>query len=100
MKSDLSISTLVDTLGDIDKQIKELQIQEKQIKDQIKDLATLPDGKKTYIGQAYIVTIGVRTNFAVDYKAFEAATGLTKADFDAHKTIPTTSLIASVSAIL
>lgn len=99
MNNDLSTSTLVDTLGDIDKRIKELQAQEKQIKDQLKDLATLPDGKKTYVGQSYVVTITSRTNHAFDFKALETNTGLTKVALDAYKTIPSTSLIASVAAI-
>jgi hypothetical protein len=99
MNNDLSITTLVDTLGDIDKRIKELQVQEKQIKDQLKDLATLPDGKKTYIGQSYVVTITSRTNHAIDYKTLEANTGLTEKALKAYKTIPSTTLVASVDAI-
>jgi conjugal transfer/entry exclusion protein len=99
MNNDLNISTLVDTLGDIDKRIKELQAQEKQIKDQLKDLATLPDGKKTYIGQAYVVTIASRTNYAINYKTLEADTGLTEKALKAYKTIPSTTLVASVDAI-
>jgi hypothetical protein len=99
MNNDLSITTLVDTLGDIDKRIKELQVQEKQIKDQLKDLATLPDGKKTYIGQSYVVTITSRTNHAIDYKTLEANTGLTEKALKAYKTIPSTTLVASVDVI-
>jgi hypothetical protein len=99
MNNDLSITTLVDTLGDIDKRIKELQAQEKQIKDQIKDLATLPDGKKTYVGQRYVVTINSRTNYAINFATLEADTGLTEKALKAYKTIPSTTLVASVDAI-
>jgi hypothetical protein len=99
MKNDLIISTLVDTLGDIDKRIKELQAHEKQIKDQLKDMATLPDGKKTYIGQAYVATISSRTNYAINFATLEADTGLTEKALKAYKTIPSTSLVCGVDAI-
>ena len=99
MNNDFTITKLVDDLGNIDKQIKALQIEEKKLKDEIKDLATLPDGKKTYVGQSYVVTITSRTNHAFDFKALETNTGLTKVALDAYKTIPSTSLIASVAAI-
>jgi len=99
MNNDFTITKLVDDLGNIDKQIKALQIEEKKLKDEIKDLATLPDGKKTYVGQSYVVTISSRTNLAIDYKALEANTGLTEKALKAYKTIPSTSLIASVDAI-
>jgi hypothetical protein len=59
----------------------------------------LPDGKKTYVGQSYVVTISSRTNLAIDYKTLEANTGLTEKALKAYKTIPSTSLIASVDAI-
>ena len=99
MNNDLNISTLVDTLGDIDKRIKELQVQEKQIKDQLKDLANLPDGKKTYIGQSYVVTISSRTNHAINFATLEADTGLTEKALKAYKTIPSTTLVCGVEAI-
>ena len=99
MNNDLNISTLVDTLGNIDKQIKALQAEEKQIKDQLKDLATLPDGKKTYVGQSYVATISSRTNYAINFATLEADTGLTEKALKAYKTIPSTTLVCGVEAI-
>lgn len=99
MNNDFTIAKLVDDLGTIDKQIKALQIEEKKLKDEIKDLATLPDGKKTYIGQSYVVTISSRTNYAINFATLEADTGLTEKSLKAYKTIPSTSLVASVDAI-
>jgi hypothetical protein len=99
MNNDLTIITLVDTLGDIDARIKALTEQSKQIKDQIKDLATLPDGKKIYVGTKYAVEVTSRTNRAFDYAKLEAETSLTKAALDAYKTILSTTIVASSSPL-
>lgn len=99
MNNDLTIETLVDTLGDIDARIKALTAQSKQIKDQIKDLATQPDGKKIYVGSQYAVTITSRTDRAFDYAKLEAETKLTKAALDAYKTILSTTIVASSSPL-
>jgi len=99
MNNDLSIITLVDTLGDIDARIKALTEQSKQIKDQIKDLATLPDGKKVYVGTKYAVKITSRTDRAFDYDKLYADTSLTKEALNAYKTILSTTIVASSSPL-
>ena len=71
----------------------------KKIKEQLKDLATQPDGKKIYVGTKYAVKITSRTDRAFDYAKLEAETSLTKAALDAYKTILSTTIVASSSPL-
>lgn len=58
----------VDTLGVLLAQIKDLTDQADQIKNTIKDAATLPGGAKTYEGSLFKATFSETNRESVDYK--------------------------------
>jgi hypothetical protein len=70
------IMTEVDVLGSVLAQIADLTKQADKIKDQFKDLATLPEGAKVFEGVLFKSTVIEADRKTVDYKKMMADLGV------------------------
>lgn len=74
MKNDLNT---IDTLGTLLAQIADLTKQADQIKDELKDSATAPNGSKVFEGDMFKATVIESNRATVNYKKLLADLGVT-----------------------
>jgi hypothetical protein len=75
MKNDLNT---IDTLGTLLAQIADLTKQADQIKDELKDSATAPNGSKVFEGDMFKATVIESNRATVNYKKLLADLGVTE----------------------
>jgi hypothetical protein len=75
MKNDLNT---IDTLGTLLAQIADLTKQADQIKDELKDSATAPNGSKVFEGDMFKATVIEANRNTVNYKKLLADLGVTE----------------------
>jgi len=75
MKNDLNT---IDTLGTLLAQIADLTKQANQIKDELKDSATAPNGSKVFEGDMFKATVIEANRATVNYKKLLADLGVTE----------------------
>jgi hypothetical protein len=75
MKNDLNT---IDTLGTLLAQIADLTKQADQIKDELKDSATAPNGSKVFEGDMFKATVIEANRATVNYKKLLADLGVTE----------------------
>ena len=75
MKNDLNT---IDTLGTLLAQIADLTKQADQIKDELKDSATAPNGSKVFEGDMFKATVVEANRNTVNYKKLLADLGVTE----------------------
>lgn len=75
MKNDFNT---IDTLGTLLAQIADLTKQADQIKDELKDSATAPNGSKVFAGDMFKATVIESNRATVNYKKLLADLGVTE----------------------
>lgn len=78
----LSLANPIDTLAVLDRQVKELTVRVKELKDQIANEM----GEGAHRGEKYGVTVSLVNTTTVDYKALLAELGATTEQISKHTT--------------
>jgi hypothetical protein len=81
MKNDLNT---IDSLGSLLAQIAELTKQADQIKDELKDSATAPNGSKVFEGDLFKATVIESNRSTIDWKALSKDLGITDEQLAAY----------------
>jgi len=86
-KMNQMMMTEVDVLGGILAQIKDLTNQADAIKDQFKDIATLPNGAKVFEGLLFKATVIPANVNLVDYKRMMIDLGVSAATIEQYTSV-------------
>ena len=76
MKTTDIITTDIDRLGVLLAQIAELDAEASKIKDNLKDMATAPNGSKVFEGNLFKATVVEANRSIIDYKSLLADLGV------------------------
>ena len=76
MKATDIITTDIDRLGTLLAQISDLTAQADLIKDNLKDMATVPNGSKVFEGNLFKATVVEANRSTVDYKSLLSDLGI------------------------
>ena len=83
MHNDLALNT-IDTLGALLAQIADLTAQADQIKEQLRDAATLPGGSNSFEGALFKATVVAQDRATVNYKRLLVELGATDEQIERH----------------